>query len=129
MKPSVKKIPILYKGVKMRKWGRWVAEVRRQNGRNRIWLGTYNNENEAARAYDAAIFCLHGPSCLESLNFPDDPPRNISNNPNTFSNSQIQMAAANHAYKDGEDAVVPVRVVGEEDVSKVDVILRIGRGA
>ncbi|KAF2287084.1 hypothetical protein GH714_038063 [Hevea brasiliensis] len=61
-----------YKGVRMRKWGKWVAEIRQPNSRGRIWLGSYNTAEEAARAYDAALFCLRGPSV--TLNFPMNPP-------------------------------------------------------
>ncbi|KAJ9168085.1 hypothetical protein P3X46_019656 [Hevea brasiliensis] len=61
-----------YKGVRMRKWGKWVAEIRQPNSRGRIWLGSYNTAEEAARAYDAALFCLRGPSA--TLNFPMNPP-------------------------------------------------------
>ncbi|KAI8565322.1 hypothetical protein RHMOL_Rhmol03G0250000 [Rhododendron molle] len=82
-----------YKGVRMRKWGKWVAEVRQPNSRDRIWLGSYRTAEEAARAYDAAAFCLRGPSA--TLNFPDCPP----DVPGAaeLSRSQIQVAASRHA--------------------------------
>ena len=82
-----------YKGVRMRKWGKWVAEVRQPNSRDRIWLGSYETAEEAARAYDAALFCLRGPSAL--INFPNQPP----DIPLTadLSPSQIQVAASRHA--------------------------------
>ncbi|XP_058206502.1 ethylene-responsive transcription factor ERF017-like [Rhododendron vialii] len=82
-----------YKGVRMRKWGKWVAEVRQPNSRDRIWLGSYRTAEEAARAYDAAAFCLRGPSA--TLNFPDCPP----DVPDAaeLSRSQIQVAASRHA--------------------------------
>nr|XP_043620194.1 ethylene-responsive transcription factor ERF018-like [Erigeron canadensis] len=82
-----------YKGVRMRKWGKWVAEVRQPNSRDRIWLGSYDTAEEAARAYDAALFCLRGPSAL--INFPTHPP-DIPQNAE-LSPSQIQVAASRHA--------------------------------
>ncbi|KAH6828561.1 Integrase-type DNA-binding superfamily protein [Perilla frutescens var. hirtella] len=84
-----------YKGVRMRKWGKWVAEVRQPNSRDRIWLGSYDTAEEAARAYDAAVFCLRGRSAV--LNFPDDPPDILS--PEELSPSQIRVAASKHARR------------------------------
>ncbi|KAK3014166.1 hypothetical protein RJ639_009031 [Escallonia herrerae] len=84
-----------YKGVRMRKWGKWVAEVRRPNSRDRIWLGSYETPEEAARAYDAAVFCLRGPSAM--LNFPADPPDIPA--AGELLPPQIQAAASRHARR------------------------------
>ncbi|KAG6406915.1 hypothetical protein SASPL_134532 [Salvia splendens] len=46
-----------YRGIRMRKWGKWVAE----NKRSRIWLGSYSSPVAAARAYDTALFHLRAP--------------------------------------------------------------------
>ncbi|WCJ42834.1 Integrase-type DNA-binding superfamily protein [Euphorbia peplus] len=84
-----------YKGVRMRKWGKWVAEIRQPNSRGRIWLGSYNTAEEAARAYDAALFCLRGSSA--TLNFPMDPPEVPTET--DMSPLQIREVAFRHARR------------------------------
>ncbi|PON84624.1 AP2/ERF domain containing protein [Trema orientale] len=101
-----------YKGVRMRKWGRWVAEVRQPKSRNRIWLGSYQTPEEAARAYDAAVFCLRGPSAL--LNFPANPPEISS--AAELSPAEIQEAASRHAHKLPEREDVGTAAVAAEAV-------------
>ncbi|XP_057787563.1 ethylene-responsive transcription factor ERF017-like [Salvia miltiorrhiza] len=61
-----------YRGVRKRKWGKYVSEIRLPNSRERIWLGSYGTPEKAARAFDAALFCLRGRTA--KFNFPDDPP-------------------------------------------------------
>ncbi|XP_077251399.1 ethylene-responsive transcription factor ERF019-like [Tasmannia lanceolata] len=59
-----------YKGVRRRKWGKWVSEIRLQGSRTRLWLGSYSAPEAAAVAHDTAMFYLRGPSSIENLNFP-----------------------------------------------------------
>lgn len=61
----------LYKGVRKRKWGKWVSEIRLPNSRERIWLGSYDSPEKAARAFDCALYLLRGRHA--SFNFPDTP--------------------------------------------------------
>ncbi|CAL0332031.1 unnamed protein product [Lupinus luteus] len=59
------------KGVRRRKWGKWVSEIRVPGTQERLWLGTYSTAEAAAVAHDVAVYCLRRPSSLDKLNFPE----------------------------------------------------------
>ncbi|EOA38969.1 hypothetical protein CARUB_v10011394mg [Capsella rubella] len=87
-----------YKGVRKRKWGKWVSEIRLPNSRERIWLGSYDTPEKAARAFDAALYCLRGNNA--KFNFPENPP--AINGGRNLSRSEIREAAARFANSEEE---------------------------
>ncbi|KAF8044794.1 hypothetical protein N665_6771s0001 [Sinapis alba] len=85
-----------YTGVRKRKWGKWVAEIRLPNSRERIWLGSFATAEKAARAFDAALYCLRGPGAR--FNFPDNPPEIPGGS--SLTPQQIQVVASRFACEE-----------------------------
>ncbi|XP_004510866.1 uncharacterized protein [Cicer arietinum] len=76
-------------GVRQRPSGRWVAEIKDSSQHVRLWLGTYDTPEEAARAYDEAARALRGENARTNF------AASVSINQNTGKSDQGLISSPN----------------------------------
>ncbi|KAF1002027.1 ethylene-responsive transcription factor WIN1-like [Apium graveolens] len=69
-----------FRGVRQRHWGSWVSEIRHPLLKRRVWLGTFETAEEAARAYDEAAVLMSGRNAKTNFPVAATQPQQTENN-------------------------------------------------
>ncbi|XP_008792041.2 ethylene-responsive transcription factor WIN1-like [Phoenix dactylifera] len=104
-----------FRGVRQRNWGSWVSEIRHPLLKRRVWLGTFETAEEAARAYDEAAVLMSGRNA--KTNFPvskipagNAPPNNENDRATSTGLSEVLSAKLRRCCKTPSPSLTCLRL-------------------